>query len=160
MSKLLRDSTPVCCSRYASVAFMNAWRKALPVSQNRLCSESFIHLKTKKLIKKKSVLCFSVYRQGDIGTSWYAVLSGSLDVKVSETSSYQVWLIWFPMHDIIYRQIIKQMEPGDGSFLCSLLTIHISAYQTCSHLVLTGPHNLHLNLDCLLNFTIILWRFE
>ncbi|XP_024142962.1 rap guanine nucleotide exchange factor 4 isoform X1 [Oryzias melastigma] len=30
-----------------------------------------------------------LYRQGDIGTSWYAVLSGSLDVKVSETSSYQ-----------------------------------------------------------------------
>ncbi|MEQ2169119.1 Rap guanine nucleotide exchange factor 4, partial [Goodea atripinnis] len=29
------------------------------------------------------------FRQGDIGTSWYAVLSGSLDVKVSETSSYQ-----------------------------------------------------------------------
>lgn len=36
-------------------------------------------------------LLVSVYRQGDIGTSWYAVLSGSLDVKVSETSSYQAW---------------------------------------------------------------------
>ncbi|KAM8858196.1 rap guanine nucleotide exchange factor 4-like [Synchiropus picturatus] len=31
-----------------------------------------------------------LYRQGDIGTSWYAVLSGSLDVRVSETSSYLV----------------------------------------------------------------------
>ncbi|KAG8000664.1 Rap guanine nucleotide exchange factor 4 [Nibea albiflora] len=31
----------------------------------------------------------TLYRQGDIGTSWYAVLSGSLDVKVSETSNYQ-----------------------------------------------------------------------
>ncbi|XP_047456405.1 rap guanine nucleotide exchange factor 4 isoform X3 [Mugil cephalus] len=31
----------------------------------------------------------TLFRQGDIGTSWYAVLSGSLDVKVSETSSYQ-----------------------------------------------------------------------
>uniref|UniRef100_A0A3B4VGG6 Rap guanine nucleotide exchange factor 4 n=1 Tax=Seriola dumerili TaxID=41447 RepID=A0A3B4VGG6_SERDU len=31
----------------------------------------------------------TLYRQGDIGTNWYAVLSGSLDVKVSETSSYQ-----------------------------------------------------------------------
>ncbi|XP_028992535.1 rap guanine nucleotide exchange factor 4 isoform X2 [Betta splendens] len=30
----------------------------------------------------------TLYRQGDIGTSWYAVLSGSLDVKVSETSRY------------------------------------------------------------------------
>ncbi|XP_029967613.1 rap guanine nucleotide exchange factor 4 isoform X2 [Salarias fasciatus] len=29
----------------------------------------------------------TLYRQGDIGTSWYAVLSGSLDVRVSETSS-------------------------------------------------------------------------
>jgi hypothetical protein len=32
----------------------------------------------------------SVFRQGDIGTNWYAVLAGSLDVKVSETSSHQV----------------------------------------------------------------------
>ncbi|CAG09962.1 unnamed protein product, partial [Tetraodon nigroviridis] len=31
----------------------------------------------------------TLYRQGDIGTSWYAVLSGSLDVKVSETSYHQ-----------------------------------------------------------------------
>lgn len=31
-----------------------------------------------------------VYRQGDMGTSWYTVLSGSLDVKVSETSCHQV----------------------------------------------------------------------
>lgn len=39
---------------------------------------------------KVSLFFFLVYRQGDIGTSWYAVLSGSLDVKVSETSNYQV----------------------------------------------------------------------
>lgn len=39
---------------------------------------------------------FSVFRQGDIGTNWYAVLAGSLDVKVSETSSHQVrYLILF-----------------------------------------------------------------
>uniref|UniRef100_A0A674D8U4 Rap guanine nucleotide exchange factor 4 n=1 Tax=Salmo trutta TaxID=8032 RepID=A0A674D8U4_SALTR len=31
----------------------------------------------------------TLYRQGDIGTSWYAVLSGSLDVKVSETVNHQ-----------------------------------------------------------------------
>ncbi|XP_061736009.1 rap guanine nucleotide exchange factor 4 [Nerophis ophidion] len=31
----------------------------------------------------------TIYRQGDIGTNWYAVLSGSLDVQVSETSRYQ-----------------------------------------------------------------------
>ncbi|XP_042184868.1 rap guanine nucleotide exchange factor 4-like isoform X2 [Oncorhynchus tshawytscha] len=31
-----------------------------------------------------------MFRQGDIGTSWYAVLSGSLDVKVSETANHQV----------------------------------------------------------------------
>ncbi|KAG8510504.1 Rap guanine nucleotide exchange factor 4, partial [Galemys pyrenaicus] len=31
----------------------------------------------------------TLFRQGDIGTNWYAVLAGSLDVKVSETSSYQ-----------------------------------------------------------------------
>lgn len=33
---------------------------------------------------------WTVFRQGDIGTSWYAVLSGSLDVKVSETANHQV----------------------------------------------------------------------
>uniref|UniRef100_A0A673ZRY4 Rap guanine nucleotide exchange factor 4b n=1 Tax=Salmo trutta TaxID=8032 RepID=A0A673ZRY4_SALTR len=31
----------------------------------------------------------NLFRQGDIGTSWYAVLSGSLDVKVSETANHQ-----------------------------------------------------------------------
>ncbi|KAL0963843.1 hypothetical protein UPYG_G00314300 [Umbra pygmaea] len=31
----------------------------------------------------------TLYRQGDIGTSWYAVLSGSLDVKVSETANHE-----------------------------------------------------------------------
>ncbi|XP_068602549.1 rap guanine nucleotide exchange factor 4 [Brachionichthys hirsutus] len=31
----------------------------------------------------------TLYRQGDIGTNWYAVLSGSLDVNVSETGSHQ-----------------------------------------------------------------------
>uniref|UniRef100_A0A8K9XJX2 Rap guanine nucleotide exchange factor 4 n=1 Tax=Oncorhynchus mykiss TaxID=8022 RepID=A0A8K9XJX2_ONCMY len=35
------------------------------------------------------VFSFTVYRQGDIGTSWYAVISGSLDVKVSETANHQ-----------------------------------------------------------------------
>lgn len=39
---------------------------------------------------------FLVFRQGDIGTNWYAVLAGSLDVKVSETSSHQVrYLVLF-----------------------------------------------------------------
>jgi len=33
---------------------------------------------------------FPVFRQGDIGTNWYAVLTGSLDVKVSDTSNHQV----------------------------------------------------------------------
>ncbi|KAI4544095.1 hypothetical protein MG293_004361 [Ovis ammon polii] len=33
----------------------------------------------------------TLFRQGDIGTNWYAVLAGSLDVKVSETSSHQIF---------------------------------------------------------------------
>nr|XP_014350064.1 PREDICTED: rap guanine nucleotide exchange factor 4 [Latimeria chalumnae] len=32
---------------------------------------------------------FIVFRQGDIGTNWYAVLTGSLDVKVSDTLGHQ-----------------------------------------------------------------------
>ena len=35
---------------------------------------------------------FPVFRQGDIGFYWYAVLSGSLDVKVSKTGKYEVWI--------------------------------------------------------------------
>ncbi|XP_055493946.1 rap guanine nucleotide exchange factor 4 [Leucoraja erinacea] len=31
----------------------------------------------------------TLFRQGDIGTCWYAVLAGSLDVKVSETANLQ-----------------------------------------------------------------------
>ncbi|XP_009873817.1 PREDICTED: rap guanine nucleotide exchange factor 4-like, partial [Apaloderma vittatum] len=31
----------------------------------------------------------TLFRQGDIGTNWYAVLTGSLDVKVSDTSNHQ-----------------------------------------------------------------------
>lgn len=53
------------------------------------------------------MLCFLVYRQGDIGTSWYAVLSGSLDVKVSETSSYQVRQICFSKHHVIPQFQLK-----------------------------------------------------
>uniref|UniRef100_A0A8C3LQ21 Rap guanine nucleotide exchange factor 4 n=1 Tax=Chrysolophus pictus TaxID=9089 RepID=A0A8C3LQ21_CHRPC len=31
----------------------------------------------------------TLFRQGDIGSNWYAVLTGSLDVKVSDTSNHQ-----------------------------------------------------------------------
>lgn len=62
---------------------MYANRQTTPTLQstydNRLCVSDWQHR-----------ACLSVYRQGDIGTSWYAVLSGSLDVKVSETSYHQV----------------------------------------------------------------------
>lgn len=46
-------------------------------------------MKAYKLLCDGVMLC-AVFRQGDIGTSWYAVLSGSLDVKVSETANHQV----------------------------------------------------------------------
>ena len=35
---------------------------------------------------------FSVYCQGDIGTNWYSVLSGSLDFNVSDTGDPKVSL--------------------------------------------------------------------
>jgi len=35
-------------------------------------------------------LFLSVFRQGDVGTNWYAVLSGSLDMNVSETGDSKV----------------------------------------------------------------------
>lgn len=51
-------------------------------------------------------LCLVVFRQGDIGTNWYIVLSGSLEVLVSETgdhkvnqsSSYHHSLSWLSSH--------------------------------------------------------------
>uniref|UniRef100_A0ACB8G0E3 Rap guanine nucleotide exchange factor 4 n=1 Tax=Sphaerodactylus townsendi TaxID=933632 RepID=A0ACB8G0E3_9SAUR len=43
----------------------------------------------------------TLFRQGDIGTNWYAVLAGSLDVKVSDTSNHQ---------GVAYG---VQMVPGD-----------------------------------------------
>jgi CRP-like cAMP-binding protein len=33
---------------------------------------------------------FAVFRQGDIGTNWYIVISGSLEVLVSETGDHKV----------------------------------------------------------------------
>lgn len=36
------------------------------------------------------LLCLVVFRQGDIGTNWYIVLSGSLEVLVSETGDHKV----------------------------------------------------------------------
>ena len=35
-------------------------------------------------------LVLTVYRQGDIGVNWYVVLSGSLDMNVSETGDAKV----------------------------------------------------------------------
>jgi len=37
-------------------------------------------------------LCGTVFRQGDVGTNWYAVLSGSVDMNVSETGDSKVYL--------------------------------------------------------------------
>lgn len=34
-----------------------------------------------------------VFRQGDVGTNWYAVLSGSLDMNVSDTGDAKVPVI-------------------------------------------------------------------
>ena len=41
-------------------------------------------------ISKPIIRIFSVFRQGDIGTNWYTVLSGSLEVQVSESGHINV----------------------------------------------------------------------
>uniref|UniRef100_A0A3P8W0F8 Rap guanine nucleotide exchange factor 4b n=1 Tax=Cynoglossus semilaevis TaxID=244447 RepID=A0A3P8W0F8_CYNSE len=43
----------------------------------------------KRWVNPRHCYMVDLFRQGDIGTSWYAVLSGSLDVKVSETANHQ-----------------------------------------------------------------------
>ena len=46
----------------------------------------------KIFLSNKCILLSSVavFRQGDIGTNWYAVLSGSLDVSVNDTQERKV----------------------------------------------------------------------
>lgn len=46
-------------------------------------------LKLLVLLSLYMTLCV-VFRQGDVGTNWYAVLSGSLDMNVSETGDTKV----------------------------------------------------------------------
>nr|XP_033506761.1 rap guanine nucleotide exchange factor 4-like [Epinephelus lanceolatus] len=52
----------------------------------------------------------TLFRQGDIGTSWYAVLSGSLDVKVSETANHQI-------HFALQVLLVKELVLYDSSML-------------------------------------------
>lgn len=71
-------------------------------------------------VKGSFSLCVPVYRQGDIGTSWYAVLSGSLDVKVSETSSYHVryhkcqMTLWF------HQEVLSSIFISELTSICML----------------------------------------
>ena len=37
-----------------------------------------------------NILTFAVFRQGDIGCYWYAVLSGTVDVNLSESGKFEV----------------------------------------------------------------------
>lgn len=74
---------------------MPVWREASHVSLAIMFKDPYVS-KTLTLCISKNMFShhvFSslVYRQGDIGTSWYAVLFGSLDVKVSETANHQVY---------------------------------------------------------------------
>uniref|UniRef100_A0A6Q2XSU6 Rap guanine nucleotide exchange factor 4 n=1 Tax=Esox lucius TaxID=8010 RepID=A0A6Q2XSU6_ESOLU len=59
---------------------VKAFRRFCPSLLLQICSCAFYEYLEKGI---------TLFRQGDIGTSWYAVLSGSLDVKVSETANHQ-----------------------------------------------------------------------
>ena len=48
-------------------------------------------------------VCVSVFRQGDVGTNWYAVLSGSLDMNVSETGDSKVHQQHIPIQSSVHR---------------------------------------------------------
>lgn len=67
-----------------------------------------------------------MYRQGDIGTSWYAVLSGSLDVKVSETSHHQV--------KVLFKKWLTVVTPATAltTMKNSLIIKVILKHQQCS----------------------------
>ncbi|KAG7282249.1 hypothetical protein CRUP_038417 [Coryphaenoides rupestris] len=59
----------------------------------------------------------TLYRQGDIGTSWYTVLSGSLDVKVSQTTNHQSVLDNAPRHaTIVTRESSELLRLGQKDF--------------------------------------------
>ncbi|XP_071232252.1 rap guanine nucleotide exchange factor 4-like isoform X1 [Salvelinus alpinus] len=73
---------------------MNPWVKASPCTSLAFSFTMTRHFTVDRFMKAYKLLCdggmlCAVFRQGDIGTSWYAVLSGSLDVKVSETANHQ-----------------------------------------------------------------------
>ncbi|EPY77732.1 rap guanine nucleotide exchange factor 4-like protein [Camelus ferus] len=58
--------------------------------QSGFASPPFLHLLRPLERSSEDVdIIFTRLKEGDIGTNWYAVLAGSLDVKVSETSSHQ-----------------------------------------------------------------------
>ncbi|XP_059417408.1 rap guanine nucleotide exchange factor 4-like isoform X2 [Carassius carassius] len=59
---------------------VKAFEKFHPALHQQICLCGFYECLEKGI---------TLYRQGDIGTNWYTVLSGSLDVKVSETANHQ-----------------------------------------------------------------------
>ncbi|XP_051564050.1 rap guanine nucleotide exchange factor 4-like isoform X2 [Myxocyprinus asiaticus] len=64
----------------ARLKSVKAFEKFHPTLLQKICLCGFYECLEKGI---------TLYRQGDIGTNWYAVLSGSLDVKVSETANHQ-----------------------------------------------------------------------
>lgn len=60
---------------------------------NQVCQSATLVEIHKRVFLMITILFFtgiSVFRQGDIGCYWYAVLSGTLDVNVSATGKYEV----------------------------------------------------------------------
>uniref|UniRef100_A0A673FRM8 Rap guanine nucleotide exchange factor 4-like n=1 Tax=Sinocyclocheilus rhinocerous TaxID=307959 RepID=A0A673FRM8_9TELE len=64
----------------ARLKSVKAFEKFHPALLQQICLCGFYECLEKSI---------TLYRQGDIGTNWYTVLSGSLDVKVSETANHQ-----------------------------------------------------------------------
>ena len=71
----------------------------------------------------------AVYRQGDIGVNWYAVLSGSLDMNVSETGDPKVRPFTAIERGNHLRLPTVQLLQL-CSFLVVLLENHLPVYQT------------------------------
>uniref|UniRef100_A0A671Q5G4 Rap guanine nucleotide exchange factor (GEF) 4 n=1 Tax=Sinocyclocheilus anshuiensis TaxID=1608454 RepID=A0A671Q5G4_9TELE len=73
----LGEDVDIILARLKSV---KAFEKFHPALLQQICLCGFYECLEKSI---------TLYRQGDIGTNWYTVLSGSLDVKVSETANHQ-----------------------------------------------------------------------
>lgn len=71
----------------------------------------------------------AVFRQGDIGTNWYTVLSGCLEVLVSETGQKKVGVTCTCIHDRVEAKLNEACcQALDCAILCHATAVKLPRY--------------------------------